>query len=190
MTQNQFITDPEAKLVRKCQQGDHAAFRVLYEIYKEKVYTFVCYMVSDREVARDLTQDIFIKIYRSIGSFEGSSELRNWIFRLTRNYCIDANRKRNKLRQVFVRASPDEQATIPVREDPHEMLDQLQVSESVKRVILRLRPKLRMVVVLRYINGLSYAEIAEILGCTIGTVSSRLHRSHKILFQKLQHMVE
>jgi RNA polymerase sigma-70 factor (ECF subfamily) len=174
------------QLVRACQDGSPEAQRELYECYKGKVYSLAVYLTGDVEMARDLTQEIFVKVFRDLRAFRFESSFNSWLYRLATHACLNALRDRRSRREVGI----EEVAGTPAEIDPGGSLEQQQMSRSiqqaVREAILSLKPPLRAVVVLRYIENLSYSEIAEVLSCSEGTVASRLSRAHRLLERKLK----
>ena len=174
------------QLVRACQDGSLEAQRELYESYKAKVYSLATYLTGDAEMARDLTQEIFLKVFRDLRAFRFESSFNSWLYRLATNTCLNALRSRRTRREVCI----EEVLGTPAEIDAGSQLEQQQVDHSiqqaVRKAILSLKPPLRAVVVLRYIENLSYGEIAEALSCSEGTVASRLSRAHRLLERKLR----
>ncbi len=174
------------QLVRACQDGSLEAQRELYESYKAKVYSLATYLTGDAEMARDLTQEIFLKVFRDLRAFRFESSFNSWLYRLATNTCLNALRSRRTRREVCI----EEVLGTPAEIDAGSQLEQQQVDHSiqqaVRKAILSLKPPLRAVVVLRYIENLSYGEIAEALSCSEGTVASRLSRADRLLERKLR----
>ena len=176
---------PDMDLVAACRSGSRDAMRRLYEENQRRVYSIALnFFGGDIDKAADVTQQVFVKLFTKM-DFRGDSALTTWLYRLTINQCIDEQRRSRRLLNLedwFPIAEPVTKLTLA---------DQVHTSEmcaEVQRVIASLRPKLRIPIVLKYVEGLSYQEIADILKCSIGTVSSRLNRGHKILASKLEHL--
>jgi RNA polymerase sigma-70 factor, ECF subfamily len=181
----QFI---DGNVIEACQQGDRDAFQLLFETYKDKVFSLAVYTVGgDRAVADDVTQQIFLKLFTAIRQFRGDSEFTTWLYRLVVNACIDERRKRK-------RWLPWGETEIVAMKDPAERKPQekqfarLEVAEAVQAAIAELKPKFRLPILLKYIEGLSYEEIAGVMGCSKGTVASRLNRGHSQLAKRLSHL--
>ena len=174
------------QLVRACQDGSLEAQRELYECYKAKVYSLAIYMTGDAELARDLTQEIFLKVFRDLRAFRFESSFGSWLYRLATNTCLNALRSRRTRCEVCI----EEILGTPSEIDVGRSLEQQHLDRSnqlaVQQAILSLKPSLRAVIVLRYIENLSYGEIAEALSCSEGTVASRLSRAHHLLERKLK----
>lgn len=177
--------EKETGIITACKQGDRAAFHSLFESYKDKVYSIAYHYSGEEAMARDVTQQVFLKLFTSINQFREDSEFTTWLYRIVANTCTDEHRKRRR----FVPFSPEiEVSKMSAKGSQEETYHRKQVADSVKGAISELSPKLRLPILLKYVEGLSYDEIAEALGCSIGTVSSRLNRGHKMLAQKLGHL--
>src|ERR1044072_2764571 len=175
----------ETGIIIACKQGDRAAFHALFETYKDKVYSIAYHYSGEEAMARDVTQQVFLKLFTNINQFREDSEFTTWLYRIVANTCTDEHRKRRR----FVPFSPEiEVSKMSAKGSQERDYHRKQVADSVKGAISELSPKLRLPILLKYVEGLSYDEIAEALGCSIGTVSSRLNRGHKMLAQKLGHL--
>ena len=168
-------------LIDACRRGERDAFRALFEGYKDKVYSIALRFSGDEALAMDIAQDVFLKLFSSIGDFRGDAAFSTWVYRLVVNACLDHKRRSWRL-------IPIADDLLAVLRAPGNSLDRMLHSEmrdKVRREVEKLSPELRMVVVLRYTEGLSYDEISEVLGCATGTVASRLNRAHKALERRL-----
>jgi RNA polymerase sigma-70 factor (ECF subfamily) len=175
----------EADIIEACKQGDRAAFHLLFETYKDKVYSIALHYSNEEAMARDVTQQVFLKLFTSIDQFREDAEFSTWLYRIVANACIDEHRKRKR----FVPFSPEiEVKNMSGKGSQEESYHRKEMADSVRGAIAELSPKLRLPILLKYIEDLSYTEIAETLGCSIGTVSSRLNRGHKMLARKLSHL--
>jgi RNA polymerase sigma-70 factor (ECF subfamily) len=177
--------ETERELVGACQRGERDAFRALFEAYRGKVYSIALRFAGDEATAMDIAQDTFLKLFSSIRDFRGDSSLETWIYRLVVNSCLDHRRRGWRLMPLI-----DEFAAT-LRAPSTSSLDDLlrtERGERVRAAIDRLPADLRIAVVLRYTEGLSYEEIAEVLGCAVGTIASRLNRAHKKLERWLAHV--
>ena len=182
----------DTRVVESCQQGDREAFRLLFETHKDKVYSIALYFFGgDTGLAADITQQVFLKLFTRISQFRHQSEFTTWLYRLTTNTCIDEQRKRRRfspLPDTLAAPSahhPNLGAGVPAAE---ARFMRLEVADSVRDAISTLKPKLRIAILLKYFEELSYEEIAEVLNCSKGTVASRLNRGHRILAQRLGHL--
>ena len=173
-------------VIEACRGGDRDAFRLLFENYKDKVFSVALYFFGgDEATAGDITQQVFLKLFGSIGQFQGDAEFTTWLYRLTTNACVDEARKR---RRWLPFGDWTEMKEPRVKRTQEQEQASREVADSVKRAVATLRPKLRVVLLLKYFEELSYEEIAAVLGCSKGTVASRLNRGHKILAGKLGHL--
>jgi RNA polymerase sigma-70 factor (ECF subfamily) len=176
----------DRELVAGCQRGEREAFRALFETYKDKVFSIALRFSGDPATAMDIAQDTFVKLFSRIGDFRGDSTFETWMYRMVVNSCMDHRRRAWRLLPLI-----DEVAG-RLRESKDCLADLMrsQMGERVHSAVERLSPDLRMVIVLRYTEGLAYEEIAEVLGCSAGTVASRLNRAHKTLQRRLAHLVQ
>ena len=175
----------EAERIKACKQGDRSAFRDLFEAHKDRVYTIAFHYGGNEDTARDVTQQVFLKMFTSINQFREDSQFTTWLYRIVANACADEHRRRRR----FVPFSPEIEVRHMTRRGlQEEEYHRRQVTDSVRGAIAELTPKLRLPILLKYVEGLSYDEIAEALGISIGTVSSRLNRGHKMLAHKLAHL--
>jgi RNA polymerase sigma-70 factor, ECF subfamily len=176
----------DGSTIEACQQGDRDAFQLLFETYKDKVFSLAVYTVGgDRAVADDVTQQIFLKLFTAIRQFRGESEFTTWLYRLVVNACIDERRKRKR----WLPWGEMETMKDPAERKPQEkQFARLEVAEAVQAAIAELKPKFRLPILLKYIEGLSYEEIAGVMGCSKGTVASRLNRGHSQLAKRLEHL--
>jgi RNA polymerase sigma-70 factor (ECF subfamily) len=165
----------ERSLIRAAQQGDHAAFRMLYESYHGQLYNLTYYTLKDSQLAEDTLQSIFLKIYHGLPSYRFESSFRTWAYRIALNEAKNQLRNRKSdLPLAVINGTAQETHVAP---GPHEEQLQHQREEIVRRALMELPPKMRTVIVLKYVDGLSYDEIASVLNCSAGTVASRLNRA-------------
>lgn len=181
------LSDGDA--VSRARDGDHEAFRVLVERYQGRAYRLAARLLGDPDLARDAVQEGFLKAYDSLGRFEGRSGFYTWLYRLVFNLCIDMKRRDRSSRHVEwddevarnVAGGRDAAA------DPHPgaELERGELREGLARAIAQLPEDARRTLLLREVDGLSYAEIAEALGIPKGTVMSRLHHARRRVRQLL-----
>ena len=179
--------ETDRELLEACRRGETGAYRALFEKYKDKVYSVALRYTGDASAAQDIAQDTFLKLFSAIEGFRGDSGFESWLYRLVVNRCFDQKRRTRRLMPLmdeFFAAlhAPDE-----------SILDEVlrsEMSAHVASVVASLPPDQRMVIVLRYTQNLSYDEIAEILGCSSGTIGSRLNRAHRVIARRLSHLVK
>lgn len=176
----------DGDVIEACRNGDVAAFHELFEMYKDRVYSIALHFCGNEAMAKDVSQQVFLKLFTRMKQFRQESGFTTWLYRIVANTCIDEQRARRRL----VPLDPDEGETrvLASEDSVEENYVRRQITDSVRAAIGELKPKLRMPMLLKYIEGLSYEEIAETLGCSMGTVASRLNRGHKILAVKLAHL--
>jgi len=179
------LTGQDWGMIEACQRGEYDAFRALFEAYQDRVYSIALRYSGDPAAAMDIAQDTFLKLLSSIGEFRAESSFESWLYRIVVNRCLDQQRKGRRIAQFFeelldVATAPDESVLNKILRD--------ETAGDVQRIVAQLPPEQRIVVILRYTEGLGYEEIAQILGCSAGTVASRLNRAHKVLERKLAHL--
>src|SRR5262245_31897237 len=178
------MSDPpmEGVLVEACRRGDREALRALFDAYKDRVFSLAAHLTGDEATAKDITQDVFLTLATRIGRFRGEARFATWLYRLVVNACMDEHRRRRRLVPAAGIDDPGRTAPgNPVEED----LAMRQVRAAVRVAVAQLSPRLRLPILLRYLGDLSYEEIAAALGCTKGTVASRLNRGHRALARRL-----
>lgn len=172
-------------LLDLCKLGDREAMHELYIENQRRVFSVAMnYFGGNRELAEDVTQKVFVKLLTRI-DFRGESEFTTWLYRLTVNACTDEARKMKRfvdLSGLFGLAGPR------AAEVQQLMAERDEISNLVAQEVSALRPKYRVPVLLKYVEGLSYNEIAEVMGCSPGTVASRLNRGLKKLESRLGHL--
>ena len=177
----------DSELVKKSQAGETSAFQELVSRHHQKVFMVILGLMRNREDALEVAQETFFRAFRKINSFQGGSSFYTWIYRIAVNMSIDAQR-RQKRNPLEFRESMDDlmEAQNEVAKDPFGDVHDKELREKLNRAISDLTPDHKAVIVLRTIEGLSYKDIGEILGCSEGTVMSRLHYARKKLQDKLR----
>ena len=181
----------ESTLVARCAQGDQAACAELVAEHQRMVYQLAFHLLGNRDEALDLSQDVFMRVFRTLPHFRGHSQLRTWIYRIVVNQARNRQRwwrRRHRASQVSLdqhletHAEPSGNPQVA----PDNVLAQKRLASQLRRALDALPFDQRSVVVLREIDGLSYDEIAFSLGVTLGTVKSRLTRARRALRDVLQ----
>jgi RNA polymerase sigma-70 factor, ECF subfamily len=188
MEQRALMAEPiiDERVIAACQQGDRDAFGLLFDSYKDKVFSIAVYSFGgDQTAASDLSQQIFLKLMTNIGQFRGDSTFTTWLYRMVVNTCIDEQRKRGRF-LPFGESIP--MSKVEDRRGPEKHYAKREVADRVQAAIQELKPKFRLPILLKYVEGLSYEEIANVLSCSKGTVASRLNRGHQALARKLSHL--
>src|SRR5437764_11536610 len=193
------VTDvPELELVKRGQSGETAAFDELVTRYRTRVFSMIYNMVHNEQDAWDLAQDSFLKAWKSIKRFRGRSSFYTWIYRIVMNVTIDWLRKKHvkgagaefddaiELREI----NPSSR-TVPKTEAlPYETMERDEIRGRIEQAIAQLSAEQRAVILMKEIEGMQYHEIAESLGCSIGTVMSRLCYARKKLQDLLRDVYE
>ena len=174
------------RVIDACQRGDREAFRLLFETYQEKVYSVsLYYFKGDEQSARDVTQQVFLKLMTRIVQFRGGAEFTTWLYRLVVNACLDEQRRRRRFLPFGDGPMMSGNSSGGAQDEAYARVE---MADNVKAAICELKPKLRLPILLKYVEGMSYEEMAEVLNCSKGTIASRLNRGHKILARRLAHL--
>jgi RNA polymerase sigma-70 factor (ECF subfamily) len=172
------------EIVEACRRGDREALRALYDAYKDRVYSIAFYFFhGDAAAASDVTQQVFLKLIGGMSRYRGDSAFSTWLYRIVVNACVDRARR---YRAEVAAPEPAALDAVPDSALSHEALfARGEVAQSVQAAIATLPPKLRIAILMRYFDELSYTDMARALDCSIGTVSSRLSRGHRLLARRL-----
>jgi RNA polymerase sigma-70 factor (ECF subfamily) len=183
----QDAAEEERDLIRRAQAGEEDAFEALVHAHQRRAYGIARSLVPSEEDARDLAQEAFLRVFRSLDRFDFKYPFATWLHRIVTNLAIDHLRKR---RLVLAGGRGDEEDDAPelevvdeAQEAPSDRLEAIETAAAVREVIESLAPHFQRVLVLRELEGLACTEIAEIVGATHVTVRWRLHRGRK-LFQE------
>lgn len=176
MASEEQTKQTDLDLVRDARRGDLAAFKILYDRNRDRIYNLTSYMLGDEIWAEDMVQTIFLKAYRGLERFRFEAGFGTWLYRIALNEC------QNQLRGRRVEFVPIE-AVLGSGEEmddgapPDREQQERERSRIIRLALMELTPKLRAVVVMKYFEGLSYEEIAKVLECSTGTVASRMNRA-------------
>ncbi len=188
----------DADLVQLCQAGETAAFDQLVGRYRTRVFGMIYNMVHNEQDAWDLSQDSFLKAWKSIGRFRGQSSFYTWIYRIVMNVTIDWLRKKQVKGTgaefddaIQLQEIDPASRTVPKADAlPHQRMVHGEIRERINEAIAQLSPEHRAVILMKETDEMQYHEIAEALGCSIGTVMSRLFYARKKLQNMLRDLYE
>ncbi len=175
----------ETRLIERAKAQDETAFDQIVALYSDRLYNYILRMVGNPQDAEDVLQEVFLRAYQGLPSFDGRSKLNTWLFQIATNLCIDFYRRRGRrVQTVPFQASSSEWLDTEAEEiefedtqtpNPMEALLDKELQQVVERALEALSPKLKTVLLLYDVEGLSYEEIAQALRIPMGTVKSRLH---------------
>lgn len=179
----------EDKLIRKAQKGDVPAFERIISDYQNVVYSVAYRYADNAEDAADMSQEIFLKMFKSINTFQFKSKLSTWIYRVATNTCIDLVKKAKRDGSTYsinegYENSDGDMKYSEITDDssqPDVVAEKSEMRDVINTAISELNEDYRTVIILRDIQGLSYDEISEIIDCSVGTVKSRISRGRKKL---------
>jgi len=183
--------DEDKKLVKRTLQGDKQAFEMILKRHQQSLLNYIGRMVGDRELALDFTQDVFIKTYSSLHSYQPQFKFRTWLFKIASNYIIDYWRKK-KIDAFSIDQKAVEEPNRPSFEIPSEdpsicaRFELTELTEKIEQALEHLPPHFRELFVWRHVNEFSYEEIAEIKGLPVGTVKNRVFHSKELIRKYLE----
>jgi RNA polymerase sigma-70 factor, ECF subfamily len=177
------------ELIERCLNGDQMAWEQIVRQHWRKVFNLAYKFVGRHDEAEDLTQDIFLKIFRALHTFDRRANFQTWLISISRNFCIDHYRSVRKERETMARDVNAADLTPVSRErGPHGQLEQSDLRQLIKQALAELPTSLRQAVVLRDLQEFSYQEIADQLGLPEGTVKSRINRGRLELGRQLRRL--
>ena len=187
----------DQQLVERAQRGDKRAFDLLVVKYQRKLARLLSQFIRDAAEVEDVTQETFIKAYRSLSSFRGDSAFYTWLYRIginaAKNFLVAQKRRASTTTNEFdieVAENFEEGSQLRELNTPENELMSKQIAQTVHQTLQALPEELRSAITLREIEGLSYEEIASIMSCPTGTVRSRIFRAREAIADKLQSVME
>jgi RNA polymerase sigma-70 factor (ECF subfamily) len=179
-------------LIDRFKGGDQTAFEEIVLKYQDRIYNLCRYMLGNTHDAQDAAQDTFIKAYQNLKKFKPESSLYTWLYRIAVNTCLDY-KKRPFFASLFRSSDEREEFIVEYPSDepsPERLYESKQIGDVVQRSLKHLSPKLRTVIILKEIEGLSYEGIAEVLEVSVGTVKSRISRAREELRELIKKFTE
>jgi RNA polymerase sigma-70 factor (ECF subfamily) len=178
-------TEDEARFIERLVARDERAFNALVRAYQARVFALVLRMLHNRAEAEDLAQEVFVQVFKAIGTFRGDSKLSTWVYRIAINLCknrikyraVRQEGKQDDIDDMSERMGGDGARAVGAFHRPDDMMQGKQLESIVREAILQLEPEFRECLVLRDMEDLSYDEIEAITGLPAGTVKSRIHRA-------------
>lgn len=167
----------EARLVEQAQQGDSAAFGQLVRNYQDRLFSSMLHVLGSADEAEDVTQDAFVQAYLKLATFKRSSSFYTWIYRIAFNRAITTRRRRREVVSVDESRESGGEEPLDTADGPGEQMMRQERARQIQVALGLLSEEHRAILVLREVEGCDYDMIAEILGITVGTVRSRLHRA-------------
>ena len=185
--------DEDIALVHRAQKGDYRAFDLLILKYQVRVTTLANKFVNDKQIAEDIAQESFIKVYKSIGSFRGESAFFTWLYRVTVNTAKNYLSSKKRKKEMLVSDITDSDTTDPLSALTTESPEDILAANNLREIILKsfgdLPEEIRTALSLREFEGLSYQEISKILDCPVGTVRSRIFRGREQIQEAIDHLL-
>ena len=185
--------DEDIALVHRAQKGDYRAFDLLILKYQARVITLANKFVNDKQIAEDIAQESFIKVYKSIGSFRGESAFFTWLYRVAvntaKNYLSSKKRKKEMLVSDITDSDTADPLSALTTESPEDILAANNLREIILKSFGDLPEEIRTALSLREFEGLSYQEMGKILDCPVGTVRSRIFRGREQIQEAINHLL-
>jgi RNA polymerase sigma-70 factor, ECF subfamily len=187
------VSKPDQELIADCLAGQTQAFGELVLRYQNRLYNTLTSVLGSAEDARDVAQDAFVHAFQKLGTFRGRSAFYSWLFRIALNSAANFRRKSHRA-VASIETSRDQLGIEPV--DPHvdlrpgHALETVENQIAIRAALGQMAEEFRTALVLKEIEDLSYEEIAEIVGCPVGTVRSRIHRARAELRERLQALIK
>lgn len=177
----------ETEIIRRCLDGDDEAFEKLVDEYEERVYWIAYGNVGDREVARDLAQEAFVRVYKSLEQFDLDRNFYTWLYRIVKNLCIDWHRKHGRYNKTSIEhvARPESDRRYPDA-DAHNR----ELQEMVHEVLQELPEKYRLVLTLRELEGMDAKDISDVIECKPSTTRWRIHRARELFREAWEEKTE
>ena len=180
------------ELVQRARGGDHDAYRVLVERYQRRIAALALGMLHNEEDALDIVQETFTRAYQHLDRFKGEATFYTWVYRIAYNLCVDQQRRGGQHAEVPIgNDERGDEAPLPLpdgppADEPFARLRDSEIGEKLRDAMRELTPDHQAVILLREVEGLSYAEISQVLECPKGTVMSRLHYARRRLQARLR----
>jgi RNA polymerase sigma-70 factor (ECF subfamily) len=196
MSNESAYTSAEDKaLVRLAQKGDMLAFEELVARHRDKIYARAYSMMRNEEEAIDLSQEAWVKAWQRLAQFQGDSSFATWLTRIVINLCLDQIRRQKRQRAESIEAMDEESGGVerqmePIITNPTERLERGELRKRIDEAMAKLSNEHRTVLVLHEFEELEYKEIAKVMGCSIGTIMSRLFYARRRLASLLQDLKE
>lgn len=180
----------DEELVQLCLQGDRAAFAEIVNRYQKQIYSLAYRLTNNAEDAQDLTQEVFIKLYQVLDKFDGKRNFFSWMYKVATNVCYTALRR--KPQQSVPLEKVIEFAPIIPQSDsqPEDYTERKEIQRLIQEAVAQLPENYRVPIVLRYVEEMSYQQIAEAMGLPLTTIETRLYRGKSLLQRRLSLLLE
>ena len=186
-----FDKNRDFKLIKRCKRGEEPAFAELLNCYRSPIYGLCYRMTHNAEDARDLAQEVFIKVFSLLDRYDEKFAFSSWIFRIATNHCID-HLRRNRMRFMSLNSNvgadgEEFEIQLPAKgPQPDRVLERREAMDRLQEVIAELPPHYRAITLLRHDQELTYEDIATVLDLPLGTVKARIHRARAMIQQMLK----
>jgi RNA polymerase sigma-70 factor (ECF subfamily) len=173
-----MMAQPDKETLKKLKNGGLKAFEVIFSFYEKSIYGYIYSMVGHRENAEDLTQEVFLKLYKNAGAIDAENNFKNWLYKIATNTVYDWLRKKRKGAEMFI--IDDEENSFETIDDNSTYLH-IEDAKDLESAINDIKPNYRRVLLLFYYEGMSYEEIADILEVPLNTAKTHIRRAKEAL---------
>lgn len=191
------MAESDEVLISRCRRGDERSFDILFERYKARIFTFILRFVREQKTAEDIFQETFIRVFRKARHFKHQAKFSTWLYTIAANLCKDELKRRRRRESVSLdapvgdetregRPRPRLEATADSSHGPRAEVEKREMSRVLSAALAELPENSRLVIELHVMHGLRYWEVAEVLGCPVGTVQSRMHNAVQLLRKKIK----
>jgi RNA polymerase sigma-70 factor (ECF subfamily) len=181
------VRESDAELVARVRQGDEAAFEQLVLRHQRYVFNLAYRVLGDSAEAEDVTQEAFVRVWRGLSSFRGQARFTTWLYRIVHNLCLN---RLPGLQRELLQAEPLEEVLASPDPSPADLFDARERLAFLHAQLDQLPEKYRLVLTLRYLQHLSYDEVAAVLNVPMGTVKTHIHRARRLLRERLRQWEE
>jgi RNA polymerase sigma-70 factor (ECF subfamily) len=179
-------------LMSHIKDGDMESFELLVKRWEQPLLNHCYRLLNNVELAEDLRQEIFLRVYRAAGTYQPTAKFSTWLYRIATNLCLDTLAKQRHRKTVPIDLASDDldaKSIVHPVDKPDEIVERAEVERQVRLALKRLPENLRVIIIMRYYDGLKFREIAEILNCPVSTVKSRMAAGMRRLNQMLSALV-
>lgn len=184
------LVENQAQLIEKARNGNEQAFQNLFEAYQRPVYNFIYRMVGNEEDAKDVTQEVFFKVYKKLASLREAQFFSTWLFSIAKNEAVTASRRKSRRLATSIHEFDDGQEAVVfgelVIENPENDIVNNEFEEIVQGILLEIPEIYRTAFILGAIQKYPYEEVAEMLGCSVGNIKSRVFRARAHIAKRLK----
>ncbi len=180
-----MLEQPDPQDIRKSREGDATAFREIVRTTQSYVFALTFRLLRDEEDAKDAVQEVYVRVWKNIGSYDERRVFTTWLYRIATNHCLDRLRHRRLQNSVFDRAGGEDAASVADAGEPGALTANRDLAEKISSLVSGLSPKQELVFILRDLQDLSVEEVCAVTGMSRGSVRVHLHHARKTIREKM-----